>query len=625
MKARTVRELGEHRRSVMAGTDPKKKWVSLCVGTGCIATGADKVAAAFREQAKNGRLGHVEVKETGCPGFCERGPLLTIHPEGIFYQNVKPEHVPDIVEKTILRGEIIKELLYTDPISGKQFEHEKDVPFYAKQHRLILGMNPMVDATRMDDYIANGGYGALEKVLGTMTPEQVIDEVKKAGLRGRGGAGFPAGLKWETTRKASSPDGTKYVVCNADEGDPGAFMNRSVLEGNPHCVLEGLMIGAFAIGATEGYAYIRAEYPLAVKNVAIAVQQARELGLLGKNILGTSFCFDMHIVQGAGAFVCGEETALIASIEGRRGMPRPRPPFPSVSGIWGKPTNINNVETWANVPLIINRGADWFQTIGSKTSKGTKIFALVGKIKNTGLVEVALGTTLREIVYGIGGGIPDGKKLKAVQCGGPSGGCISELNIDVPVDYEGLKQYGAMMGSGGMVVMDEDTCMVDVAHYFLGFTTFESCGKCPPCRIGTRKMRGMLAKIIEGKGEEGDIEKLEKLAITIQKGSLCGLGQTVPNPVLTTLRYFRDEYSAHVRDKRCPARVCKPLIWYEIDEKTCIGCQLCAKKCPAKAITGEKKKLHLIDREKCIRCGVCAQVCPKDSVDRRTKSAPGGA
>jgi NADH:ubiquinone oxidoreductase subunit F (NADH-binding)/(2Fe-2S) ferredoxin/NAD-dependent dihydropyrimidine dehydrogenase PreA subunit len=624
MKLNTVKELEEYRRSVMAKADPKRKWVSLCVGTGCIATGADKVSAAFKAEVQKGNLKGVEVKETGCPGFCERGPLLTIHPDGIFYQNVKPEHVPDIIEKTIRRGEIIEELLYTDPMTGKQYEKESEVPFYAKQTRLILGNNPLVDATRIDDYIANGGYAAIAKVLGGMTPQEVIDEVKKAGLRGRGGAGFPAGVKWETTRKAVSPDGTKYVVCNADEGDPGAFMNRSVLEGNPHCVLEGMMIGAYAIGATEGYAYVRAEYPLAVKNVTLAVKQARELGLLGHNILGTSFSFDIHIVQGAGAFVCGEETALMASIEGRRGMPRPRPPFPSVSGIWGKPTNINNVETWANAPLIINKGADWYQTIGSKTSKGTKIFALVGKIKNTGLVEVPLGTSLREVVYGIGGGIPDGKKLKAVQCGGPSGGCIAESNIDVPVDYEGLKQYGAMMGSGGMVVMDEDTCMVDVAHYFLGFTQFESCGKCPPCRIGTRKMRGMIARIIEGKGEEGDIEKLEKLAVTIQKGSLCALGGTVPNPVLTTLRYFKDEYVAHVRDKRCPARVCKPLIWYEIDDKTCIGCQLCAKKCPAAAITGEKKKAHVIDRDKCIRCGVCSQVCPKKSVDRKTRPAPGG-
>jgi len=626
MRLNNNKELEALRHSIQKERDPKKPCITICAGTGCIASGAEKVTEAFRSELKQrGADARVDVLQTGCHGFCERGPIVVLHPAGTFYQSVKPENVPDIVEKTVLGGRIIDDLLYVDPTTGKKIVEEHDVPFYARQTRIILGQNGLLDPTSIEDYIGLGGYGALGKVLEGMTPEQVIDELKRAGLRGRGGAGFPAGLKWETTRKAASPDGTKYVVCNGDEGDPGAYMNRSVLEGNPHSVLEGMIIGAFAIGAKEGYFYVRAEYPLAVKNILRASDRAREMGLLGSNILGSGFDFDVTVVKGAGAFVCGEETALIASIEGRRGMPRPRPPFPSVSGIWGKPTNINNVETWANVPLILNNGVDWFRKMGTQTSKGTKVFSLVGKINNTGLVEVPMGTTLQTIVYDIGGGIPGGKKLKAVQCGGPSGGCISEQNIDVPVDYEGLKQYGAMMGSGGMVVMDEDTCMVDIAHYFLGFTQFESCGKCPPCRVGTRKMRGMLAKIIEGKGEEGDIEKLEKLAITIQKGSLCGLGQTVPNPVLTTLRYFRDEYTAHVRDKRCPARVCKPLIWYEIDPGSCIGCQLCAKKCPASAITGEKKKAHLIDRDRCIRCGVCAQVCPKKSVDRRTRGAPGGA
>ena len=624
MKLANPSELEALRRSIQQRKDPDKPCITVCSGTGCIATGAEKVTAAFRsELGKRGAGGKVDVLATGCHGFCERGPIVVLRPSDIFYQSVKPENVPDIVQRTVLGGQIIEELLYADPITGQKITHEHDVPFYARQSRIILGRNGHLDPASIEDYIGLGGFGALAKALTAMTPEQVIDTVKRAGLRGRGGAGFPTGVKWETTRR--SPGELKYVVCNGDEGDPGAYMNRSVLEGNPHSVLEGFIIGAFAIGAREGFFYVRAEYPLAVKNITLAAEKARELGLLGRNILGSGFDFDVTIIKGAGAFVCGEETALMASIEGRRGMPRPRPPFPSVSGVWGRPTNINNVETWANVPLIINNGVEWFQKIGSATSKGTKVFSLVGKINNTGLVEVPMGTTLDTIVNVIGGGIPGGKKLKAVQCGGPSGGCIPASHAEVPVDYEGLKQYGAMMGSGGMVVMDEDTCMVDVADYFLRFTELESCGKCPPCRIGTKKMRGLLKKITEGKGEEADIERLEKLAITIQKGSLCALGGTVPNPVLTTLRYFRDEYTAHIRDKRCPARVCKALIWYEIDPRTCIGCQLCAKKCPAQAISGEKKKAHVIDREKCVRCGVCAQVCPKKSVDRRTREATGGA
>jgi NADH:ubiquinone oxidoreductase subunit F (NADH-binding)/(2Fe-2S) ferredoxin/NAD-dependent dihydropyrimidine dehydrogenase PreA subunit len=615
MKFKTSKELEAHRSGVLKAQDPKRKWISFCVGTGCIASGAEKVAAAMKQELKKNGPKGVQFKETGCPGFCERGPLMVIHPEGIFYQNVKPEHVSDIVSRTLKKGEIIKELLYIDPSSGKQVTNEKDVPFYSKQKRLILGNNPLVDPTNIDDYMAVGGYMALGKVLSGMKPEQVIEAVKKAGLRGRGGAGFPTGVKWETTRNAKGA--VKYIVCNADEGDPGAFMNRSVLEGNPHSVLEGMIIGAFAIGANEGFVYCRNEYPLAVKNVTAAVQMLRDIGLLGKDILGSGFNFDISVVRGAGAFVCGEETALMASIEGKKGVPKQRPPFPSQEGIWGKPTNINNVETWANVPFIINMGAEAYARIGNKTSKGTKIFALVGKIKNTGLVEVPMGTTLKEIIYEIGGGIPNGKKLKAVQCGGPSGGCIAAANIDVPVDYEGLKQYGAIMGSGGMVVMDEDTCMVDVAKYFLKFLLEESCGKCTTCREGIERMLEIVTRMSEGKACEDDIALLEELAIVVKDTTMCGLGNTAPNPVLTTLRFFRDEYIAHAKDKKCPAKVCKALISFNIDEKKCTGCGACAKRCPQSAISGEKKKPHKIDQKKCIKCGVCESTCKFGAVSRR--------
>jgi NADH-quinone oxidoreductase subunit F len=608
-------ELKKYQQSIQERRDPARRWISLCVGTGCIATGASRVAAALRRELKKSGLKNVLVKETGCPGFCERGPLLVIHPQGILYQNVKPENVSDIVKRTIKGGEVIVELVYDDPSTKKRVELERDIPFYAQQMRLILGSNPLVDPTSLDDYIAIGGYAALARVLNEMSPAQVIDVVKKAGLRGRGGAGFPTGVKWETTRQARGK--IKYVVCNADEGDPGAFMNRSVLEGNPHSVLEGMIIGAFAIGSCEGFIYVRNEYPLAVKNATSAVQQARELGLLGQNILGSGSDFDVSIVRGAGAFVCGEETALMASIEGNKGVPRQRPPFPSVEGLWGKPTNINNVETWANVPLIINNGADWYSKIGSPTSKGTKIFALVGKIRNTGLVEVPLGTKLSDIIYNIGGGIPGGKKLKAVQCGGPSGGMISAEHLDVPVDYEGLKQYGAMMGSGGLVVMDEDTCMVDIAKYFLKFLLEESCGKCTTCREGIERMHELVSKITEGNATMEDLGLLEELAKVVQDTTMCGLGNTSPNPVLTTLRYFKPEYEAHIKKKRCPAGVCKALITYSIDPKMCTGCGACAKRCPEGAIAGKKKQAHAIDPKKCIRCGVCQSTCKSDAVLRR--------
>ena len=615
MKLRNPGELDAHRKSILGRRDFGRRWISLCVGTGCIATGADRVAATLRRELEKSNLKNVQVRETGCPGFCERGPLMVIHPQGILYQNVKPENVPDIVKRTLKAGEVIAELVYEDPATNRRVELEKDIPFYSRQMRLILGSNPLVDPTSVEDYFAIGGYAALARVLGGMTPAQVIEEVKRSGLRGRGGAGFPTGVKWETTRRARGR--VKYVVCNADEGDPGAFMNRSVLEGNPHCVLEGMIIGAFAIGAREGFIYVRNEYPLAVKNATSAVQQARDLGLLGSNILGSGFDFDLCIVRGAGAFVCGEETALMASIEGKKGILRQRPPFPSEEGLWGRPTNINNVETWANVPLIINKGADWYSRIGSPSSKGTKIFALVGKIRNTGLVEVPLGTKLSDIIFGIGGGVPGGKRLKAVQCGGPSGGMISAEHIDVPVDYEGLRQYGAMMGSGGLVVMDEDTCMVDIAKYFLKFLLEESCGKCTTCREGIERMQELVGKITEGKATMEDLGLLEELATVVQESTMCGLGNTSPNPVLTTLRYFRPEYEEHIKQKRCQAGVCRALITYWIDPKKCTGCGACAKKCPEGAISGRKKEPHTIDVKKCIRCGVCQTTCKFGAVWRR--------
>ncbi len=587
----------------------RKTCITICGGTGCHAYGCLKVAESFREEIQKQKLqDSVEVRTTGCHGFCERGPIVVIQPEGIFYQRIKLNDIKEVISKTIINKKVINRLLYVDPRTKKEIVLEKDVPFYKKQKRIVFGNNGFIDPTDIRDYIALGGYKALTKILFDMTSEEVIEEIKTSGLRGRGGAGFLTGKKWEICRESNSQ--LKYVICNADEGDPGAYMDRSLLEGNPHSVIEGMIIGAYAIGASEGFIYVRMEYPLAVKNVTIALEQARKFGLLGRSILGSEFQFDIHIFKGAGAFVSGEETSLMASIEGRRAFPRQRPPFPAQEGLWGKPTNINNVETWANVPYIINNGAEWYSEIGTKGSKGTKIFSLVGKINNTGLVEVPMGMTLKEIIYAIGGGVKDHKKFKAVQTGGPSGGCIPAEMLDLPIDFETLAKAGSMMGSGGMIVMDEDTCMVDVARYFLDFTQQESCGKCVPCRVGTRQLVEILTRITKGDGQEDDIGRLEDLAETIKSGSLCGLGQTAPNPVLTTLRYFKDEYEAHIREKSCPALVCKELIIYHIEPEKCVGCLLCLKNCPVEAISGERKKVHVIDQDLCIKCGACFDVCP---------------
>ena len=584
------------------------------VAVGC-EHGAEKVSAVFKEELQRRGLSQkILLKTTGCHGFCECGPLVVVHPERILYVRVKPDDVPEIVEKTLISREIVERLLYVDPATGKKITREDDVPFYKKQMRLVLGNNGLIDPAEIEDYIAIGGYRALAKALFEMTPEQIIEEVKRSGLRGRGGAGFPTGRKWEACRNAPAPDGVRYVICNADEGDPGAYMDRSLLEGNPHSVIEGMIIGAFAIGAHQGFVYVRHEYPLAVKNLGIALEQAREYGLLGRDILGSGFDFDIEICRGGGAFVCGESTALMASLEGKIGEPRPKHIHTTTSGLHGKPTNLNNVETWANVPLIINRGAEWYSKIGTATSKGTKIFSLVGKVNNTGLVEVPMGITLREIVYEIGGGLRDGKRLKAVQTGGPSGGCIPASLLDTQVDFEKLTEIGSMMGSGGMIVMDEDTCMVDIARYFVKFLTEESCGKCTPCREGLDRMLDILTRIVEGKGRDGDIELLEELGFVLKEASLCGLGKTAANPVLSTIRYFRDEYEAHIKDKRCPAGVCRALITYIIDEEKCTGCGACARACPQNAITGEKKQPHKIDTDKCIKCGICRTVCKFEAI-----------
>jgi len=602
-------QLERIRTEILESRKPQKRCITICGGTGCHAYGCLNVAQGFRDEIQRQDLeDSVDVRTTGCHGFCERGPIVVIQPEGIFYQRVQLKDISDIVSETIVNKKIVDRLLYVDPRTQEKIVLEKEVPFYKKQKRIIFGNNGFIDPTDIKDYIALDGYKALVKALFEMTSEEVIAEVKKSFLRGRGGAGFPTGQKWEICHKEESS--LKYIICNADEGDPGAYMDRSLLEGNPHSVIEGMIIGAYAIGAPQGFVYVRMEYPLAVKNVTTAVEQAREMGLLGKSILGSEFHFDIQIFKGAGAFVSGEETSMMASIEGRRAFPRQRPPYPAQQGLWGKPTNINNVETWANVPLIINKGAEWYCQIGTEKSKGTKIFSLVGKINNTGLVEVPMGMTLKEIIHDIGGGIKNNKKFKAVQTGGPSGGCMPASLLHLPIDFDTLTEAGSMMGSGGMIVMDEETCMVDIARYFLNFTQEESCGKCVPCRVGTRQLVEILTRITKGLGEEQDPQRLKDLAVAVKTGSLCGLGQTAPNPVLTTLRYFKDEYEAHIKEKRCPSLVCKDLIIYHIEPEKCVGCLLCLKNCPVKAISGERKKVHTIDQELCIKCGACLDVCP---------------
>lgn len=590
--------------------------VLVCGGTGCHSSNSDKIKEKMEDRIKEkGLENEVKVVMTGCFGLCESGPNVVVYPEGVFYSHVKLSDVDEIVDEHLLKGRIVKRLLFKEAVEENVIKSVNEVDFYKKQTRIALRNCGIIDPENIDEYIAYDGYQALAKALTKMTRNEVIQVVKDSGLRGRGGAGFPTGLKWDFTKKADGDK--KYVVCNADEGDPGAFMDRSILEGDPHSILEAMTIAGYAIGSDQGFVYIRAEYPIAVKRLQIAINQAREYGLLGENILNSGFNFDIELRLGAGAFVCGEETALIESIEGKRGMPRNKPPFPANEGLWGKPTLINNVETYANIPVIFQRGVDWFRSIGTEKSPGTKVFALGGKIENTGLVEIPMGTTLRDIIYGIGGGIPKGKDFKAVQTGGPSGGCIPKEYLDTPVDYESLTKLGSIMGSGGMIVMDEDNCMVDIARFFLDFTVDESCGKCTACRIGTRRMLEILEKITSGKGEPGDIEKLEELANNIKDSALCGLGQTAPNPVISTLKYFRDEYEAHVYEKRCPSGHCRKLLTFVIREDLCKGCGLCKRNCPNDAITGEVRETHVIDPEKCIKCGTCIEKCPFGAIEKR--------
>ena len=587
--------------------------IMLCAGTGCVSNGSFKVRDALeKELARHNLQDEVGVVMTGCNGFCAQGPVAVVKPDEIFYQLLNEDDIPHLVEEHFLKGRPVKKLMYTPPAEKIPVPKMGDIGFFGKQRLIALRNRGMIDPEQIDEYIARGGYTALVKAVTKMKPKEIIEQIKQSGLRGRGGAGFPTGRKWELV--AAAKGDKKYLVCNADEGDPGAFMDRSIIESDPHSVLEGMTIGARATGATEGYVYIRHEYPLAHERLIKAIAQAREYGLLGKDILGEGLNFNITIQQGAGAFVCGEETSLIASLQGDAPEPRVRPPFPAESGVWGAPTNINNVETWANVPEIINKGAKWFAGIGTKTSKGTKVFSVVGKVENTGLVEVPMGITLKEIVYDIGGGIPKGKEFKAVQTGGPSGGCIPASLLDLPIDYEKLAEVGSIMGSGGLIVMDEDTCMVDVARYFLEFLKDESCGKCTACREGIDVMHGILCRICEGSGSEGDIDMLEELAQAVKDASLCALGGTAPNPVLSTIKYFRNEYEAHITDKKCPAGVCKALITFTIDPEKCKGCRLCAKNCPQEAISGEAKEPHMIDQDKCIKCGVCFDACKFDAV-----------
>jgi NADH-quinone oxidoreductase subunit F len=622
-KLQSCDQLTAYRKSLQAAYDPTRMCVTVCGGTGCRAIESQAVLAAFREAiAAHGLEERVDLKITGCLGFCEKGPVVTIRPKRLMYLKVTAKDVPEIVEKTLVRGEEIERLFLKDPQTGSRLRIKEDIPFYRNQTPLIFGANFEIDPTSIEDYIRIDGYTALVKALTAMKPETIIDEVTKSGLRGRGGAGFPTGVKWMACRQSEAQ--SKYIICNADEGDPGAYANRSLMEGNPHSVVEGMMIGAYAIGAQEAFIYVRTEYPMAVELMKKAVKDAYALGLLGRNILGSGFNLDVYINRGGGAFVCGEESGLLASIEGRVGEPRQRPPYPFERGLWGFPTILNNVETWANIPIIINRGADWFTKIGtgdvSKSawggSKGTKIFSLVGKVNNTGLVEVPMGTTLREIIYDIGGGIRDGKKFKGVQTGGPSGGVLAERHLDLPIDYDQLVEVGSMMGSGGMIVMDEDNCMVDFARFFLSFLEDESCGKCTPCREGIPQMRQILERIGAGKAKIEHLDLLKDLAEVVVDASLCQLGVTAPNPVLTTLEYFRDEYEAHIREGRCPAGVCKALVSYSINAEKCTGCMVCARQCPAAAIRGEKKQPHAIDTAKCTKCGICYDACKFGAVLR---------
>ena len=591
----------------------KEKHVLVCGGTGCTSSHSKDIIEKFEELIKKDGLDNVRVIRTGCFGLCAKGPIIVVRPEDTFYAASHVDDVEEIVEKHLKNGEIVERLLCKD-IDGSMVKSLDELNFYKKQHRIVLKNCGLIDPENIDEYLAFDGYKALEKVLTSMSPDDVIKEVSDSGLRGRGGAGFPTGRKWQFAK--NSTDEQKYVACNADEGDPGAFMDRSVLEGDPHAIVEAMAIAAYAIGANKGYVYVRAEYPIAVHRLQVAIDQARDYGLLGDNIMGKGFKFDLEIRLGAGAFVCGEETALMESVEGRRGEPRPRPPFPAVKGLFGKPTLLNNVETYANITQIILNGASWYASIGTEKSKGTKVFALGGNINNVGLVEVPMGITLREIVYDIGGGIPNGRKFKAAQTGGPSGGCIPEQYLDTPIDYESLSAIGSMMGSGGLIIMDDTTCMVNLARFFLDFTVDESCGKCPPCRIGTKRMLEILERLVAGKGKDGDIEKLEKLALNIKRSSLCGLGQTAPNPVLSTLKYFGNEYEAHIYEKKCPAGECKAMTKVMIDKTKCKGCSLCSKNCPVGAITGELKSPFEINQDKCIKCGVCIAKCPFKAISR---------
>lgn len=592
--------------------------VLVCGGTGCTSSGSQQIIDTLKREIKaNGLENEIEVVKTGCFGLCALGPIMIVYPEGTFYSMVQEKDIPEIVSEHLLKGRIVSRLVYDETVTDNGIKSLQDTAFYSKQHRVALRNCGVINPENIEEYIGTGGYEALGKVLTEMSPEDVIQTILDSGLRGRGGGGFPTGMKWKLARNIVPNADQKYVCCNADEGDPGAFMDRSVLEGDPHVVLEAMAIAGYAIGATQGYIYVRAEYPIAVKRLEIAINQAREYGMLGKNIFGTGFDFDIGLRLGAGAFVCGEETALMTSIEGNRGEPRPRPPFPAEKGLFGKPTILNNVETYANIPRIILNGSDWFASMGTTKSKGTKVFALGGKIKNTGLVEIPMGTTLRTVIEEIGGGIPKGKKFKAAQTGGPSGGCIPAEHYDIPIDYDNLIAIGSMMGSGGLIVMDEDNCMVDIAKFFLAFTVDESCGKCTPCRIGTKRLYEMLDKITKGQGTLEDLDKIEELCYYIKANSLCGLGQTAPNPVLSTLRYFREEYIAHVVDKTCPAGVCKDLLKYNIDPDKCRGCTLCSRKCPAGAITGTVKQPHIIDQNKCLKCGACMEACKFGAISKK--------